>query len=524
MSPADQRRFAECLASREWRLANLYQIRDSSGKVTPFTPRPEQWRFLTTRHNRNFVPKARKLGISTGIVIDYLDACIWTPGGIHAGHIDLTQDLAEGKIDIARTAWDSGPSHPRPEIAQLWRWIHKANPLTKTNTSTLEWQNGSRQEAGVSFVGGTPQRLHWSEAGPLSVENPQKAARIRRQSLNAVPTGGIIDVETTMEGGTYGEAYALFKLALSKAGQPLTPEDWQFWFFAWWQHPDYVLEPAPLWIPTEETTRYFADLHAQGIELTRNQMAWYQSRAALQGADMYSQFPSTPDECVRTAVAGQIYPQITQLRAKGRVLDMEPEPGVPLLTVWDIGVADAAAAWLVQVMPNQILWLRHYEATGTAAAQTADQIRAWATEIGRPIALNLFPHDVDTRDRGSGLSYRTQLVAAGIPDISIRTVPRISNVWLGIGELRRILPRSYFDRRTDRPRQSETGADLPSGLGCLENYRRRLEGGREVPVHDHCSHTADAARQLAQAMADGLHLFDPAPLASAGPVRVTKYL
>jgi hypothetical protein len=523
MTPAE-REFASRLQSREWRLANLYQIRDASGQLVPFVPRPEQWRFLTTRHNRNFVPKARKLGISTAIVIDNLDACIWTPGGIHAAHIDLTQVHAEGKIDIASTAWTAGPQHPRREIGTLWRWIHKANPLLKQNASTLEWSNGSKQEAGVSFVGGTPQRLHWSEAGPLSVENPQKAARIRRQSLNAVPTGGRIDIETTMEGGTYGEAYALFKDALSTHGQPLTAEDWQFWFFAWWQHPDYVLESGPTWVAPAEQAAYFEQLGTEhGIQLTRAQQAWYVARARVQGPDMFTQFPSTPDECIRSVVAGQIYPQVTHARAKGRVMQLDPEPGVPLLTVWDIGIADAAAAWLVQVMPNQILWLRHYEQTGTGAAQTADQIRAWSQEMGRPIALNLFPHDVDTRDRGSGLSYRSQLVAAGIPDISIRTVPRVSNIWLGIGELRKVLSRSYFDRKTDVPRVSETGADLPSGLGCLENYRRKVEGGREIPVHDHCSHTADAARQLAQAMADGLHLYDPAPLASAGPVRVTRY-
>ena len=500
------KKFAERLGNREWRLAHLYQIRDKDGRVVPFIPRAEQWGYFRGRHSRNMVPKARKLGISTGIVIDYLDACIWTPSGIHAAHIDLTQDHAEGKIEIARLAWDEGPKHPVPEIAELWRWIHRFRPLVKRNTSTLEWKHGSRQEAGVSFVGGTPQRLHWSEAGPLSVQDPTKAARIRRQSLNAVPTSGIIDIETTMEGGTYGEAYSLFKLALEHQG-PLTSEDWKFWFFAWFAHPDYTLDPGPSWVPTADTLAYFAELEQQdGIRVDRNRMAWYERRRKLQGPDMFSQFPSTPAECIRSAIAGQIYPEITNARQKGRVTRLAIEPGVPLLTAWDLGTADAAAAWLVQILPTQILFHRHYEATGTGAAETAQQIREWEMEIGRRCDVNLFPHDVDTRDRGSGLSYRKQLEAAGLPPMSIRKVERTQNIFTGIGAVRALLPKAYFDLSTDTPRKSETGADLPSGVGCLENYRRKLEGGREVPVHDHTSHTADAARCLAEGMAQGLHI------------------
>jgi hypothetical protein len=519
------KKFAERLGNREWRLAHLYQIRDSEGHIVPFIPRAEQWGYFRGRHSRNMVPKARKLGISTGIVIDYLDACIWTPQGIHAAHIDLTQDHAEGKIEIARLAWDEGPKHPVPEIAELWRWIHLFRPLVKRNASMMEWKHGSKQEAGVSFVGGTPQRLHWSEAGPLSVQDPKKAARIRRQSLNAVPTSGIIDVETTMEGGTYGEAYSLFKLALEHKGD-LTAEDWKFWFFAWYQHPDYILDSGPSWVPTADTIAYFQELERQeSVTLPRNRWAWYERRAKLQGPDMFSQFPSTPAECIRSAIAGQIYPEITNARQRGRVTRLAIEPGVPIVTCWDLGTADAAAAWLVQILPTQILFHRHYEATGTGATETAQQIRNWEIEIGRRIDVNLFPHDVDTRDRGSGLSYRKQLETAGVPPLTIRKVERTQNIYTGIGEVRRLLPKAYFDLSTDTPRKSETGADLPSGVGCLENYRRKLEGGREVPVHDHTSHTADAARCLAEGMAQGLHIpHADIPTHLATPLQVKKLL
>lgn len=518
--------FEERLRSKEWRIRHLYQIRNAQGKIVPFVPRKEQMALIMDPHPRHMVPKSRKLGISTGIVISCLDDCIWNGEGVHAAHIDLTQDDANGKIEIARLAWDQGLRHPNPAFAELWRWLHAFRPLTKRNNSCLEWKNGSRQEAGVSFVGGTPQRLHWSEAGPLSVQDPKKAARVRRQSLNAVPVGGRIDIETTMEGGTFGEAYAIFKAALDMVGQDLTAEDWKFHFFAWFQHPDYKLDVPPQWIPTGETLAYFAELEQRhGIKLTRGQWAWYERRKRTQNTDMFSQFPSTPDECIRVAVAGQIYPEMTTLRANRRVgLDLTPERGVPFVTAWDLGVSDATAGWLVQVLPTQILWLRHAEFTGQGAAAIAEQIRSWEIEMGARISTNLFPHDIEARDRGSALTYRKQLEDAGIPSISIRAVPRVSNVMLGIAETRKLLAKSYFDKRTDVPRKSETGADLPSGVGCLENYRRKIDNGREVPVHDHTSHTADAARTLGQAVAAGLHVPFSEPPDAPGQIKVTKML
>jgi hypothetical protein len=64
------------LASKEWRMTNLYLIRDKGSRIIPFRPNQAQVKFAKNRHSRNFVPKARQLGMSTYIVIDYLDTCI----------------------------------------------------------------------------------------------------------------------------------------------------------------------------------------------------------------------------------------------------------------------------------------------------------------------------------------------------------------------------------------------------------------------------------------------------------------
>ena len=60
----------------------------------------------------------------------------------------------------------------------------------------------------------------------------------------------------------------------------------------------------------------------------------------------------------------------------------------------------------------------------------------------------------------------------------------------------------------DEPIFSESGAKLPSLVGRLEGYRKKLDSStgivRDVPVHDICSHFADSVRTYAEALSRGL--------------------
>lgn len=513
---ADAETIKACLSDKLWRLRNLYQILpedDSEGGLIPFVPRAEQESFLARRHNRNFVPKARKLGMSTLIVLDFLDECIWTPN-THCAHVDFKEDDAFKKLDIAKTAWKYGPYHPNPVAAAIWKGIHERNPLINDATGVMKWANGSKQEAGTSFMGGTPRRLHWSEAGPMSAQAPERASKVKRGSLNAVGKNGIIDVETTMEGGPYGIAYDMFKLALDMEGQELSPMDWRLHFFPWYGHPSYVLaghEPKD-----KRTFDYAAELREKyGIELPPERWAWYEAKRREQGDDIWTQFPTVPDECVRSVVTGQIYPQIITLRSQRRVTQLAIEPQYPLYTFWDIGVSDATACWLGQMPGRDVLWHDYYEGSGHGASGAADVIRRLEQKHGRPIARHFFPHDVDYRDKGSGKTYRQQLVEAGIPNELIATVPRSHNLWDGINDVRDRIPRMWFSLACAEDWMGDDGEKHPSGLGCLEGYRLapRTSTGiiRDMPLHDHCSHGADAMRTYAQA--DDAGMIRPATMA-----------
>lgn len=494
------------LADKAWRMRNLYLILDEAGQVTPLRLRDEQRQFLKRRHTRNFVPKARKLGMSTIIVLDYLDECLWNPHSV-VGHIDLRAKDAYDKLQIARFAWEQGPNHPDPGIAEVWRSLHRVNPLTTDNDGELAWKNGSRQTAGTGYTGKTPTRLHVSEYGPIASQFPRKAAGIKRGSMNAVPATGIVDVETTMEGGRFGECYALFKLALGAAGKDrLTALDWLLHFFPWWNHPSYRLEHQQP--HNADTLEYFAELKAKhGIELPPDRMAWWEIKRKEQGEDMWQQFPSVVEECDRHVVAGQIYPELTTLRARRRVREFEPEPHLPMFTFWDLGSSNNTAGWLIQPAGKDHNWLDWSAGEGLGAGGVAAVIRAWEAAHG-PLDGHFLPHDAEITDKGSGKTYKAQLIEAGVPSHLVHVVPRTPDIWVGIGELRKLLPNSWFHSRCDRELRSDTGAPLPSGVGRLESYRLQpaTAGGvlREAPLHDICSHTADAARTYAEAQAAGL--------------------
>lgn len=379
------------LASKEWRMRNLYLILDEEGRTVPFVMRGEQDQFLRERHNRNFIPKARKLGMSTAIVLANLDDCIFN-GNLAAGIIDLTKDDAFAKLAMARFAWSQGPLHPDLAIGVLWKQLHKANTLDKDAGGEMVWRNGSRITAGVAFTGRTPQRLHISEFGPISAKFPAKATGIKRGAFNSLPPGGIIDIETTMEGGQWGECFSIFQLSLEAAKlDHLTALDWKLHFFPWWGHPSYVLpgvEPS-----RAETVEYFAGLKAKhGIDIPLERQAFYERRKAEQGEEMWQQFPTVIEEVDRQIVPGQIYPEMKSVRSSKRVADFAQEKGYPIFTSWDLGSSDNMAGSLIQPAGKAHNFLAGCVGEGAGAAGVAEVIRAWEREFG-PILTHFLPQN-----------------------------------------------------------------------------------------------------------------------------------
>lgn len=503
-----------------WRLRNLYWIENKAGRLQRFVPNAAQMRLHSNLWHRNAILKARQLGISTYVALLILDRCLFTPN-YHAGIIDKTLPDAEHKLDKIRFAWEHLDYLPPVANAQeralslLGSMIKQTTGVPKRGEwrpasdarARLAFSNGSDIRLGSNLRGGTLQLLHVSELAHVSVHAPWRAREIRTGAINTVSADGTIILESTHEGGRYGVNYEMMLQAMeNNAKDDLSPLDFRFFFFSWFDHPDYTLPGAHRgW--SESMADYFEKLEsADGIKLSHGQKLWYARMERTMGAAMRQEYPSTPHEAFSTGNDGAIYgAQIALLREQGRVgAAFSYAPEEPLYTAWDLGLSDHTAIWLIQNRGGQVYWLNHYAANQLPLEHYADKIHEWEQRYGR-IDAHFLPHDAAHRDP-HGQSYVESLERCGIS--AVRVVPRTPDVWRGINSLRGLLARSWFHRDTLAERITPRGDKEPSGLTCLEMYHTAPPSAtgafRDVPVHDAFSHSADAARMFAEALTHGL--------------------
>lgn len=221
------------------------------------------------------------------------------------------------------------------------------------------------------------------------------------------------------------------------------------------------------------------------------------AKAAMSEAAYNREFECSFDAAIEGAIYGEL---VDQLRRSNRIHDFPSETSSPAYTFWDIGMSDYGCMWLVQFVGRDILLLDYMSATGQPAAYYAAKCTEWERKHKVVIRANYLPHDANTRDRGSGKTYVQSLQDAGLSHLKV--VSRTPDLWLGINELRLLIPRCFIHDTNCGAVDMRENAQ-PSGLDCLEYYHRREETVNgiigEQPVHDEFSHGADALRTMAEA-------------------------
>jgi hypothetical protein len=501
------------LASREWRLQNLYTITDDKGRLIPFKPNYAQREFYNRMWFCNHILKARKLGLSTFIQILYIDDLLFSHVGLSAGIIDYTIDDAESKLAMFALAYDhldDGEIHP--ETWRIGAAIKKAIPVHSRAARKFTLANGSSIRCSTSLRGTTPQRIHISEPGKIAIWAPKKMREIINGAFNSMTPGNVRNIESTHEGGRIGDHYRLLNIAMKNDDSNLTQLDSRFHFFPWWRDTRYVLDTRGHQIRTE-ILKYFTRLKAEhDITCSPEQMLWYDRKHIEQGHGMKKEFPSTPGEAFEAVFDGAIYgTQMANLRAAGRITSFGLEKPLPIFTFWDIGLSDYTSVWLIQPVGRWFLVLDWYEAESMPASSMPDQMLRWENKWNKPIAAHFLPHDAETRSPNDGKSYKSTLEDCGLRNIIV--VPRTPDKWLGIGYVRDILPHCWFHKENcDTSRNAngtthlpdQTAEEFPSGIACLEGYQKDISAAgvqklREMPKHDIFSHSADAFRTFAEA-------------------------
>lgn len=519
-------RLAKLIASREWRLNHLYWITDKQGELRRFRMNYEQRELFNNFHYRNEILKARQLGISTFIALLILDSCLFRPHW-NAGIVDKSIVEAQKKLDKIKLAYnmlDFSPPDASAEdkaLAKIGKEIKAEVKCTTNNETSMLFSNASKISVGATMRGGTLQMLHVSELAYIANHNPIRAKEIQTGSLEAVTSGRYVIKESTHEGGRSGINYEMVVKAMHNVGRKLSPLDYRFFFFSWWHNPEYELDaeywttpPAPtdehykeLMAERKQLEEYFEELaKGHGIVLSDRKKAWYAAKSRVLGFMVRQEFPSTPEEAFDTMAERSIYAaQLTRLRAAGKLsADFEVDPLAPCYVSWDLGIKDYTSLWLIQVLGNgKFHVLDYYSAHRKEVSHYIGIVRAWEAVYNMRVESNLLPHDADNA-QWSGMTFNGMLQRAGF---LTSVVPRVSDIWVGIQEVRMLLPSCIFHERCGKPIQVD-GDEFPSGLQCMENYQTAPDGANGVlryqPLHDRFSHGADAFRMFAEAVRAGM--------------------
>lgn len=463
------------LEDRNWRLNNLYWIKDKQGKKVKFKLNWAQNKFYGDLWYFNIILKARQLGFTTFSLIYFLDACLFNSNqgaGVIAHTKDAAQDLFDNKVKFA---YDNLPD-----------WLKEQVPASTDSAKKLVFSNGSSFTIDTSLRSGTYQKLLVSEYGKVSAKYPEKAREIKTGALNTIEAGQQIFVESTAE-GKMGEFFDLCEQARSNAnsGRKLTRLDPKFHFFAWFDNPEYRLtdEETAITAVPQETDNYLAK-----FDLTPNQKAWYAVKEKTQCEDMRREFPSTPEEAFEGSLEGAFYTKEMEfIRKNGQITNLPYDRAHQVFTFWDLGKSRSQMSiWFFQIIKNQRRFIDYHESVDQGWEFYAKLLK----EKGYNYDTHHWPHDGNTRIVTGVITTSKQMAEqAGIRPI--RITPVTKSVWDDIRNFcKPVLPSCWFDE-----------SKCALGIKRLDNYRRKWDKINAMWLNDaepnEASHCADAFRTYA---------------------------
>lgn len=474
------------LADPWWRLNNLYKIKNKAGKVIQFKPNWAQKLLYENMWYLNIILKARQLGMTTFIQIFMLDRCLFNDN-VNAGVVAHNREDAEAFFaDKIKFAYDHLPED-----------LRKQRKNTADTKNSLEFSNGSKIRVGTSLRSGTYQYVHVSEFGKMCAKYPDKAEEVITGTLNTVESGQFIWIESTAE-GPFGSFFEMCNEAeqlqeqIELGNTSLTPLDYKFWFFPWWEHPEYRLAEK-VDIP-EKLMLYFKELRKEhNIDLDDHQKAWYVKKYATQKDKMKQEYPSTPPEAFersnQVSILGKV---LRKAKREGRVCDLPIVRAAPVNTFWDLGRDDYTSIWFHQQVKDWHHFIYYFQDRLEDLTYYVGILQELKEEYGWFYGKHYLPHDVEVTDLSSigNRSRKRILNDAGLSNIIV--VPKIRVLNDGIEQLREKFPEAKFDAE-----------GCAKGIEGLEGYEWAWDDinkiARNTPRKGWQNHPADALRQWSQA-------------------------
>lgn len=489
------------LANPEWRLSHLYRIitkgEDGQDAVITFKPNASQTRFLRRYWSRNIILKCRQRGFTTLICLLWLDHALFVSNQ-RCGVIAQDREAAEVIFrDKVKFAYDNLPAT-----------LRDAMPLDKDSASELLFaHNNSSIRVATSMRSGTIHRLLVSEFGKICAKSPDKAKEVTTGSLPAVPSNGIVVIESTAEGQD-GDFYNMTVQAEAdmQAGKRLSKKDYRFHFFPWWEAAEYRLHAASV-IVSEKDNAYFDDVEAQAaITIDADQRAWYVATRKADFADdeekMWQEYPSTPLEAFQRSNEGAYYTvQLGAARKSGRIATVPYQPGTPVNTFWDIGNSDGTAIWLHQRIGLRNHFIKFIEGWGEPYAHYVAELQ----KTGYVWGTHYLPHDADHVRQGQVVNTSPKVMLENLGLRNITIVPQVGSIQDGIMKTRDAFQDCWFDEQ-----------GCKEGIIHLQQYRKRWNTSAgcwsSEPMHNVHSEGADSFRQFAQGYDPDAGVWGKAPI------------
>jgi len=259
------------LASKDWRLANLYKIVTKEQKMVRFEENAIQKAVRVDPSLRKMILKARQFGVSTGCILDFFDDVCFKKNltCVILAHEDKA---IERLFRIVRRAYDNMPEKIRPV-------------LDRGGGSKYEMffpARNSRIYCALEVRGDTIHRLHVSEAAFMADAERLKA------TMEAVPIlNGRVNIETTANGMNH---------FYDKWVDPT--QNYKKMFFPWFVFPSYRIELArPIRRTIEEEEFAERALRQYGVAITDEQIQFRRFKKSELKEKFIQEYPEDDRTC-----------------------------------------------------------------------------------------------------------------------------------------------------------------------------------------------------------------------------------
>jgi hypothetical protein len=468
------------LLDKEWRIDNLYKIRNKEGQLIKFVRNRAQKHYGEHKWFRNLVLKSRQLGFTTYEAIDSLDDVLFTPNMdalMIAHNLESGESIFNKKISFA---WDKLPA----EIRQLYSIDNKTSKTLKFDFGTKGFSSIAVDTSGRS---GTYQRVHITELAEIAKKYPKKIPDIIEGTIPAIPSTGRLDVESTSQGAS-GEFYDMFMEAWER-GAPTQNQHYKAHFYNWtWDDEEMARIHTPIPFEDMDQKEKFQD-YAEKHKLTQVEITYYYQKWLSLNKKwnaLKREYPTTPQEAFDAVSEGTFYGETVGMMEQNGQIGVVPfDRALKVHTVWDLGVGKNMVVGFYQrdTMTNTVRKIDYLEGEGSdGLPEVINKVLRKPYSFGKHFG----PHDLEATDIGSGktrietarnLGFRFQMV----PDQSIEDGINAVGVWLD---------RLYVDREKCK-----------SWIKSMKNYGREWDEKRgmykDEPLHNWASHGADEARYAA---------------------------